>query len=177
MENGGNDQPNLELESTTQKRSSAFPNFVSLSALLALLTLGAWAYWKFIYYPTTPQYALDKFFAAARDKDFDKVYDLVQVPPTVKVLVRNGQELKAMARRMPGLVPELANYSIGNVEVKGDSASLDATTTMIGRDQKPSSSSLKVKMVKTNDIWRVDGNWILSEMKKKGLGGAFLNGI
>src|SRR5258707_8694855 len=110
MENHGADPPHLDADLAIQKKSTRLTRFVSLSALVALLAVGAWAYWKFIYYPTTPQYALDKFFIAARDKDYEKVYDLVQVPPAVKVLVRNGQELKGMAQRMPGLVPELTDY-------------------------------------------------------------------
>jgi hypothetical protein len=169
--------PQSSPESKSGVRTRVSSVWFVLIALAALFAAAGWAYWNYIYLPTTPQYTLDRFFAAARDKDYDKVYDLVQVPPAIKVLVRNGQELKAMAGRMPGLVPELQEYGIGNVEVSGENATLDATTTMTGPDQRPTSSALKVKMVRTNGIWRVDGNWILSELKKKGMGGVFLNGV
>lgn len=154
------------------KTSTLIPVF----ALALFIALAGWLYWKFIYYPTTPQYALETFFVAARNKDYDKIYNLVLVPPAAKVLVRNGQDLKAMAQRFPGLVPTLHEYKIGSVELNGDNAQLDATTTLIGADQKPTDSQLKVKMIRTNGIWRVDGNWIMSEIGKKGLNGLLLNG-
>ena len=75
--------------------------------ILGLAAAGAFGYWKLIYYPTTPRYAIDRFLDAVQAKDYDKVYDMVQVPPAVKVLIRNGRDLKALAEQNRSLLPDI----------------------------------------------------------------------
>ncbi len=144
--------------------------------LLALLLLaaGVYGYWRFIYYPTTPQYTLEQFFAAARSRDYNRVYELVQVPPVLRSFVGNGQELGKYAERFPGLVPVVEEYRFGKVTENGDHATVETTaTTRIG--DKTTSGTVPFQLVRSNGVWRLDGNWIVSEATRHGLSGMFLN--
>jgi hypothetical protein len=168
------EQPNVESgepQTVTQRRSTV----PILLLALAVAACGAYGYWKLIFYPTTPQYAIDRFIEAARAKDYDRVYNMVQVPPPVKALVRNGSDLRKMAEKSRGLLPEIKEYHFGTSTIAGDQATVE--TTVIGTQAGGESTSVvPFKLVKTNGVWLIDGKWILAEALKRGFGGVFMNG-
>ena len=144
--------------------------------ILAAIPIGVllgYGYWRFVVYPTTPQYALDRFFQAARAKDYDTLYDLVQINGVLKVMMPNSARLKELAKTMPGLVPDVESYRFGNAIVTGDRATVETTATT-RRNGKESTDTLKVEMVRTNGLWRIDGGWIFKEATRRGMGGVFL---
>src|ERR1051325_9488695 len=101
------------------------------STIVALALVGAgllvYGWWKFIYLPTTPQYALDRFFDAANARDFDKVYDLVEVKGPLKAFVGSAGALRIMAERFPNLLPQVESHSYGDVQLSGDHAKIHTT--------------------------------------------------
>jgi hypothetical protein len=138
---------------------------------LLLLAGGGYAYWRLIYYPQTPQFALDRFFEAARARDYDTIYSLVQVPASLKILVPNANGLRRLAERVPGLIPEVEAYRLGRAKVEGDSAQVEAATTLRGGANAESSvSTFQVELVRREGQWRIDGQWVMREMARKGAG-------
>src|SRR5690349_7155231 len=75
--------------------------------VLAIMAIAGFGYWNLVYYPSTPQYTLDKFFVAAKVRDYDALYSLVHVSGLLKVAVPNAKALREMAQQMPGPVPEV----------------------------------------------------------------------
>ena len=143
--------------------------------IAALIALCSYGYWKLIYWPTTPQYALGQFFDAARVKDYNRVYDLVEVPPSLRLFIHNGHELQTVAERIPGLIPEVVDYRFGHASVTGDHARVETTT--IGRFRRRGFSiTFDVEMQRRNGIWRIDGKWLLAQINMRGFGGVLLNG-
>lgn len=147
-----------------------------LLGIIGLFGLCAYGYWRYIYYPTTPEYALGQFFEAAKARDYDRVYDLVQVPAPLRLLVRNGQDLKQLAERVPSAVPIVEDYRFGRVTFNGDHAIVDTSTIARNRAGRPYANGFDVEMIRTNGVWRIDGYWILKEIDRRGLGGLLLGG-
>lgn len=148
-----------------------------LVILLALVGAGLLVYgwWSFIYWPTTPQYALDRFFEAANAHDFDKVYDMVEVKGPLKGFVGSGAALRTMAERFPGLLPQVESHSYGDTQISGDHAKVHTTITM-RRQGIANSNTMDVELSRTNGIWRIDGDWIFREIVRQRAGGLLLNG-
>src|ERR1051325_6730789 len=99
--------------------SFQYPKAAAAALLVAgaAIAAAAFGYWKLIYYPTTPQFAIDRFIDAARTKNYDRVYDMVQVPPPIKVFVRSGSDLKSLADRNPGLLPDIEEHRFNNAVI------------------------------------------------------------
>ncbi len=165
--------PNIsDVKSSPRPHGSQFSVIV---LILAVAAIAGYSYWKFVYFPSTPQYTLDKFFIAAKARDYDSLYNLVHVTGLLKAAVPNAKGLRDMAQRMPGLVPEVEEYRFGAATVSSDRATIEtATTTRTLRGV--TSNTLNVEMERVNGSWMIDGRWILREVGKRGLGGLIIDG-
>ena len=146
-----------------------------LVVAVAVVGLGIFGYWKFIYYPTTPQYAIDRFLEAVQRKDYDRVYDMVQVPASVKVFLRNGRDLKALVDQNKNLVPQVTEHHfLNSTETDGTAiVNTSVTSTQAG---KQSTSVLPFKLVKDHGVWFIDGHWVQAQIVRGGFAGLFVGG-
>ena len=76
---------------------------------------------------------------------------------------------------MPGLLPNLESYQLGESKISGDHATSEATTTTT-QNNRASTATLPVQLVRLNGVWMVDGEWIVRELSKRGMGGVLLRG-
>lgn len=144
---------------------------VLLLLVCALLASGAFAYWRYVYYPTTPQYALDTFLRAAETRDYQTAYDRLHLPAPLRIIVPSSAALRQWAERAGGLIPELQSHSLGKVTAKADTATIESvfTTRSAGSANSPATTtSVNVEMRRIDGIWKVDGAWALRELTDRG---------
>ncbi len=166
--------PDTETGERPQQQRRRNP-LLALLLVAALLAAVGYGYWTLIYYPTTPQHAVDQFIEGIRAKDFDRVYSMVKVPAPLKVFIGSGSALKAIVERNRSAVPEIKEHRFGNSDVVGDQATVE--TTIKGSSAGSQTTSVvQFKLVRTNGVWLIDGQWIMAEMMKRGLGGMLMNG-
>lgn len=143
-----------------------------LVLLLAVLLGSGWGWWRFVVYPTTPEYAADRFLRAAHDRNYDTLYALIDLPGAVKTVLPNAGALKRVAEAAPGAIPTVEDYRITRCQVNGDTAKLDVTVTTSGgvgaSEGVRTISPYTMPMVRVHGGWRVDGGWIIGEMARKG---------
>jgi len=150
----------------------------ALAAML-LLALGGFGYWKYVYYPSTPQYALTQFFEAVNARDYETVYDLVEVKGTpLEVFVPTAQSLRTLAERASNLIPRVQEYRFGKAQQEGDRARVETTAVVLDTPQgtPPSASTFNVQMVRVNGLWKIEGRWMMAEIQRRGAD-AILKGL
>ena len=69
--------------------------------ILALSAAAGYEYWRLIFYPSTPQYAVEQFFDAANARQFGRMYELVKVTGPLKALIPGPE--KGVAPTDPAL--------------------------------------------------------------------------
>ncbi|MBM3493425.1 MAG: hypothetical protein FJX72_03740 [Armatimonadetes bacterium] len=142
-----------------------------LVALLAA-ALGGYGYWRYVYYPTTPQYALDEFLSAARDRRYPQAYARLHVTAPLRLVVPSAEALERLAENAGGLIPRLRSFRLGKVERKDDTVTI--ATTLItdpasGGAQGPADTTeVAVEMRMVDEKWKVDGGWALRELIDRG---------
>ena len=143
--------------------------------VIALLVSAAFAYWRFIYFPSTPQYAVTQVIDAGRAKDYQQVYDRLKLTGPLKALIRGPDDLKRYAGQYPGLIPDVHEYRITNSDTKENRATVTANvkSTQRGRTVE---NRVDFQVVRDEGFWRLDGEWLLREAIRHGLGGALLGG-
>ncbi len=137
--------------------------------VVAVLCGVAFGYWRFVYYPTTPQYALREFLDAVRAEDYALCYRRLHVPAPIRLLIPTAEALERLARSAGGLIPRLEDYRLGRVTEKGDTATVMAV--LITRQEAATTAhaeELEVHMVRQDDRWQVDGGWVLEELIRRG---------
>jgi hypothetical protein len=141
----------------------------------ALLAGAAYGYYRFIYYPSTPRFAVEQLFEAGRARDYERVYSLVKVSGPFKSLVRGPEDLKRYAEQFPGLIPDVQEYRVLKSDVQGDRATVtsEVTASQAGRTND---RAVDFRLVREEGIWRIDGEWVIQEALRTGLGGALLRG-
>jgi hypothetical protein len=142
---------------------------------LAILVLGGgvYGYWRFIYYPTTPQYALGEFLNGVRDRDYVRVYGRLHVTAPLKLVIPSAKALETVADNAGGLIPRLVSYRLGAVKRTEDGAVVEATLiSQPAVGSSPSASGdvtdVSVEMRLVDDRWKVDAGWAMREMVKRG---------
>jgi hypothetical protein len=140
-----------------------------LLILLAASAAACFGYWRYVYYPTTPQYALVEFLDAARNEDYAVAYGRLDLPGPIKLIVPSAEALRNLARRAGGLIPRLEDYRLGKVTGGEEAATI--RTMLITRLEGAESSSadeVAIEMCKTDGRWKVDGGWVLRELVDRG---------
>jgi len=142
-------------------------------AILLVLAIAAAAagfgYWRYVYYPTTPQYALAEFLDAARSKDYAVAYSRLDLPAPMRLIVPSAQALGELAQRAGGLIPRLEDYRLGKVTGGDDTATI--RTMLITRLEGAESSSadeVSIEMCRVAGRWKLDGGWALRELLDRG---------
>ena len=148
------------------RRPSSF-KVVSLAIVGALLFAGVMI-WRSVVYQASPQCALDKFFAATREKNYETIYSMVQVPPAVELMLPNAAALRRMAEKVPALVPVVEDVHYGATTLEGDDLATVETTTTSRTANKSSTTSASVRMVRVSGQWKIDGKWLFDEMMRRG---------
>lgn len=134
-----------------------------------VIAAAAFGYWRYVYYPTTPQYALREFLDAARKEDYAICYKRLRLPAPLRLIIPTAEDLKSMAQSAGGLIPRLEDYRLGKVTRTGDKASI--VTVLVARQHnadKASAEEITVEMVREDDHWKVDGGWAMEEMIRRG---------
>ncbi len=147
----------------------------AILVVIALLATAAFAYWRFIYYPSTPAYVVAKIIDAGRAKDYQSVFDLIRLTGPLKALVRSPEDLRRYAEQFPGLIPDVSEYEIRDWITRGDKATVNThvTSTQGGRTTV---NEVYFELVRQGGVWRLDGEWLFREAVRHGLGGALLGG-
>lgn len=133
------------------------------------IAAAAFGYWRYVYYPTTPQYALREFLDAAKKEDYATCYKRLRLPVPLKLIIPTAEDLENTARSAGGLIPRLEDYRLGKVTRTGDKASI--VTVLVARQHdadKASAEEITVEMVWEDDRWKVDGGWAMEEMIRRG---------
>lgn len=138
-------------------------------ALVVVLGGGGFAYWRFVYYPTTPQYALREFLDAAKNEQYVVAYKRLYVPGPLKLVIPTAESLDSLARTAGGIIPRLDEYRLGKVQATDDRAVID-TVLVTHREgsNTPMSEELQVELLRVDGKWKVDGGWALQELIKRG---------
>ena len=133
------------------------------------LAFGSYGYYQFVYYPTTPQYAVGRIIEARQVKNYEAVYDMVKVPTTLKLLVPNGKSLAGFAESQPNMFPDVLDYRFGNVSQDGEAATVETFVTVRHpASGKPEASNVSIHMVKEAGKWKLDGAWLVQEITSRG---------
>ena len=155
-------------------KSRPFRLVPALLLILLIFSAGAYGFWRYIYYPKTPRHAVERLIESGRKKDYEQIYDLVKITGPLKAAVRGPQDLKEYAARFPGLIPNVRDYRIIGSTVKGNRAAVTVEATL-GQAETTRRSTVAFELVRDEGIWRIDGDWILKEAVRHGLGGAILD--
>lgn len=142
---------------------------VAVVVVLLVLAAGAFAYWRFVYYPTTPQYALREFLDAVREERYDTVYKRLYLTAPLRLVLPSAEAMGRLARDAGGFIPRLQDYHLGRVQVSADRAVI--RTVLIAKqpdNARRSSEEVDFEMVRDKDVWKVDGSWALEELFKRG---------
>lgn len=149
---------------------------VSILVSLVLVSAGGYCYWRFIHYPSTPHYTVEELLAAGKTRNYDRVYDLVKLTGPLRAAVRSPADVREYARRFPALIPDVEEYRISESSVEGNRATV-TVNVLATRAGQTSESRIEFKLVRDAGIWRIDGDWIVAEAVRNGLGGALLGGL
>jgi len=150
---------------------------VLFSALVLAIAAGAYLYWRFVYYPTTPQYALREFLDAAIHQQYATAYRRLYLTPALQLVLPSEEALKNLAEDAGGIVPRLQDYHLGRVRASQDRAVID--TVLIARRPEAATSMVEevaVEMVRDGDVWKVDGAWAVEETIRRA-GKALLHSV
>jgi hypothetical protein len=148
---------------------------IRLAVVLAAAAAGAYAYWRYVHYPRTPAFAVEQFLEASKKKDFGRVYNLVEVPASLRVLVPSADALRALASRVGGLIPDVVDNTIGKTTADNDQAAVEVAVVS-AKGGVTSRTTIRAKLVKAGEVWRIDGAWVLEEAIR-GAGDDLLKGI
>lgn len=143
----------------------------AIAAVIVLLLLagGAFAYWRFVYYPTTPQYALREFLDAVREERYDTAYKRLYLTAPLRLVLPSAEAMGRLARDAGGFIPRLQDYHLGRVRVSANRAVI--RTVLIAKqpdNARRSSEEVDFEMVRDKDMWKVDGSWALEELLTRG---------
>lgn len=155
--------------SDTERRRRSGPPCVGILVFIALVCAAGFAYWRYVYYPTTPQYALSEFLDAAISEDYAAAYRRLHMPPAMRMLVPSAQSMQRLAENAGGLIPRLEGYRLGKVTSADDTATI--VTLLITRQEGAETSTadeLDIEMTRHEGQWKLDGGWALGEMVRRG---------
>lgn len=142
--------------------------------LIVVLALAlGYAYWRFVYYPTTPQYALREFLGAVRDRDYETVYGRLHISAPLKLVLPSAKALETVAENAGGLIPRLVSFRLGKVSQTADGASIAALLTTEAADPNGSPgpnevTEVTIELRLTDNRWKVDAGWAMREMVRRG---------
>ncbi len=143
-------------------------------ALAVVVVLAAgYGFWRYVIYPTTPQYALSEFLDAARDRNYETVYARLHITAPLKLVVPSAKALETVAENAGGIIPRLVSYRLGKVTQSGDTASIAAflTTEAAGAEGAPGQADVTevtIELRRIEDRWKVDAGWAMREMVRRG---------
>ena len=160
-------------DAETARPAGAHSGRACVWAVIALIGMaaGAFGYWRFVYYPTTPQYALGEFLSAARYADYPMAYSRLHVTAPLKLVVPSAEALQKLAQNAGGLIPRLRAFRLGVVQRNQETATVRTTLfseTGAGGQVESDATEVTVEMRQVDGRWKVDGAWVLRELIRRG---------
>ena len=147
-----------------------------VTCMFALLCLGAiagYGYWRFVFYPTTPQYALGVFLDAVRKRDYPTAYGRMYLTAPLKLVIPSARALERIGENAGGIIPRLKDYRLGRVERTAEGATVQAVLVTESADSetgsdKTDATEVAVEMRQEDGKWKVDASWAMGETVKRG---------
>lgn len=144
--------------------------FAAIALVLALTAAAGLLYWRYFYYPRTPQYAVRQFLQYCRSGDYAGAYRNMTLPEfLVKQVGITEKGFTNMARLAGGVIPNLADFRIGPAAIREDEATVQVQVTLAARTSDwKRVEKLEVPLVQEDGRWKVDGIWATNELLYRG---------
>ncbi len=153
------------------RRGSSVWRWTAIAALVA--AAAAYGYWRYVYYPRTPQYALREFLDAAKNHDYETAYGRLHITSPLKLVVPSARALETFAENAGGLIPQLVSYRLGKVEQTAEGVRImtmltTEDTTGEAQQARTDVTEVSIELRQVDNTWKVDAGWAMREMVKRG---------
>ncbi|NLH99107.1 MAG: hypothetical protein GX446_06400 [Chthonomonadales bacterium] len=141
--------------------------------VLGIGALASYAYWRFVFYPTTPQYALGVFLDAVIERDYATAYSRLYVTAPVKLVIPTAKALEQIGENAGGIIPRLKQYRLGKTVRTEEGATVETILIAAVGDEgtgapRTEATDVTVEMRRDEGRWKVDAGWALREAVKRG---------